>query len=346
MQTQDLQTPALIIDLDRMERNIAQMQARCDAAGIKFRPHIKTHKNPQIARAQLDAGAVGIACQKVSEAQVFAAAGFNDILIPYNIVGEAKTAALMTLAQFNRITVSADSLEVVHGLSLAAAKDDTSLRVLVDLETTMRRTGATPYEVLKIAQAIEGDACLHFAGLMLYPSTLAERPMLLEALKLLDSVGLGVDVVSGGGIGAAREMADFPELTEIRVGTYVFNDWTTLQRGWCVPEDIALTIAATVISVHPERVILDCGSKTLSESVFDGVHGALLEYPEARIYKLSEEHAFVDIRACENPPRFGDRVHIIPAHVCVAVNLSDVMFGVRDQEVEAEMAVAARGRVW
>jgi len=346
MHRHDLQTPSLIIDLDRMERNIAQMQARCDAAGIKFRPHIKTHKNPQIARAQLDAGAVGIACQKVSEAQVFAAAGINDILIPYNIVGEAKTAALMELALFNRVTVSADSLEVVHGLSVAAAKDDTSLRVLVDLETTMRRTGATPHEVVKIAQALEADACLHFAGLMLYPSTLAERPMLLEVLALLDSVGLGVDVVSGGGIGAARDMADFPELTEIRVGTYVFNDWTTLQRGWCDPEDIALTIAATVISVHPERVILDCGSKTLSESVFEDVYGALLEYPDARIYKLSEEHAFVDIRACENPPRFGDRVHIIPSHVCVAVNLSDVMFGARGQEVEAEMAVAARGRVW
>ncbi len=346
MHMYDLPTPALIVDLDRMERNIAQMQARCDAAGIKFRPHVKTHKNPQIARAQLEAGAVGIACQKVSEAQVFAEAGFNDILIPYNIVGESKITALMELAQFSCITVSADSLEVVYGLSQAAAKDDTSLRVLVDLETTLRRTGATPREAVRIAQAIEADACLHFAGLMLYPSTLAERPTLLETLAALDAVGLGVDVVSGGGIGAAREMADFPELTEIRVGTYVFNDWTTLQRGWCAPDDIALTIAATVISVHPDRVILDCGSKTLSESTFDGVYGALVEYPEARIYKLSEEHAFVDIRACENPPRFGDRVHIIPAHVCVAVNLSDVMFGVRGQEVEAEMAVAARGRVW
>ncbi len=346
MQTQALQTPALIIDLDRMERNIAQMQARCDAIGIKFRPHIKTHKNTQIARAQLDAGAVGIACQKVSEAQIFAGAGFNDILIPYNIVGEAKTAALMELALYNRVTVSADSLEVVHGLSQAAAKDDTGLRVLVDLETTMRRTGATPHEVVKIAQAIEADAQLHFAGVMLYPSTLADRPLLLEALAALDAVGLGVDVVSGGGIGAALEMADFPELTEIRVGTYVFNDWTTLQRGWCAPDDIALTIAATVISVHPERVILDCGSKTLSESTFDGVYGALVEYPEARIYKLSEEHAFVDIRACDNPPRFGDRVHIIPAHVCVAVNLANGMFAVRGDAVESELWVEARGRVW
>lgn len=345
MLVQEIDTPALLIDLDRMERNITTMQARCDAAGIKFRPHVKTHKNPQIAKMQLEAGAVGIACQKVSEAEVFAAAGIHDILLPYNIVGEAKTDALMLLAQANRVTVSADSIDVVHGLAQAAAKDDTGLRVLVDLETTMRRTGAAPHEVVEVARAIENAEHLHFAGIMIYPSTLEDRPLLIEALRLLDAEGLGVDVVSGGGIGAARVMEQVPELTEIRVGTYVFNDWTTFKRGWCVPDDIALTIAATVISVHPERVILDCGSKTLSESAFEGTHGALVEYPDARIYKLSEEHAFVDIRACDHPPRFGDRVHVIPSHVCVAVNLADTLYGVRGGVLETEFPVAARGRV-
>src|SRR5215207_2739592 len=202
MHIEALETPSVLIDLDRLERNIERMQARCNDAGVALRPHIKSHKIPAIARMQVDAGAVGIACQKVGEAEVFAQAGFNDILIPYNIIGRQKTARLADLALYNRITVAADNLPVIAGLSEAAAALDIRLRVLVDLATEIERTGATVSRAVELAKIIDNDEHLHFAGLMVYPSNATIRPTLEEALSLLHEAGIGVDMVSGGGTGA------------------------------------------------------------------------------------------------------------------------------------------------
>lgn len=343
----DLETPALLVDLDRMEGNIQRMQAHCDALGLAFRPHIKTHKIPEIARLQVEAGAQGIACQKVSEAEVFAQAGFNDIQIPYNIVGASKTARLAELALYNRVTVTADSLEVIEGLSQAASHDDMAIRVLIELETALKRTGAQPHEVVELAQRIEAAEHLHFAGIMAYPSDLSARPLVQEALHLLDRAGIGVDIVSGGGTGAALVAGEFPELTELRVGTYVFNDYTCVRRGWADLDDCALLVAATVVSLPgKDRAVLDSGSKTLTPEVFDGEYGYILEYPQARIYRLAEEHAFVDLTDCDERPAIGERVHVLPVHVCVAVNMHDAIYGVRGEVVETTWQVAARGRVW
>ncbi len=347
MNPYDLETPSVLIDLDRMERNITRMQARCDDAGVKLRPHIKTHKIPDIARMQIEAGAIGIACQKVSEAEVFAEAGLNDIMIPYNILGARKTQRLADLALYNRITVAADNLTVVDGLAAAAEPLDIRLRVLVDLATEIERTGASIDDAVRLAEAIEANEHLHFAGLMVYPSYPTIRPVLQEALARLDQAGIGVDMVSGGGTGAVLSAADVPELTEIRVGTYVFNDWTTVSRGWCTLDDCAMTVRATVVSRPAEgRAILDSGSKTLSSDIFDGGYGHILEYPDARIYKLNEEHGYVDLSACEDKPEVGEEVSIIPVHACVVTNLHNVIYGVRDQSIAVEWSVAARGRVW
>lgn len=343
----DLETPSVLIDLDRMEANIERMQAYCNQHGLKFRPHIKTHKIPEIAQMQMAAGAVGIACQKLTEAQVFIDEGFADIQIPYNIVGAQKTARLADMALYNRITVSADHPAVIKGLSDAAQANEISIRVMVDLATEIERTGAPVAEVLHLARRIEADDHLHFAGLLVYPSNPIIRPYLQEALFDLNRDGIGVDSVSGGGLGASRTAHEIPELTELRVGTYIFNDWGSVRKGWAQLEDCAMTVLATVVSrPTPDRVILDCGSKTLSSDRFEGEYGFIAEYPEARIYQLNEEHAFVDMSECDDRPIIGERVHVVPVHTCVVTNLHNQIYGVRGETLETIWNVAARGMVW
>lgn len=347
MNIYDIETPSVLIDLERVERNIERMQAYCNKFGLAFRPHIKTHKIPEIARMQLDAGAVGIACQKLSEAKVFADAGFNDIQIPYNIVGPKKTARLLDLVIYNRMTVSADHFMVLSDLAEAAKAQDLTVRVMLDLETDIERTGTQPDKMVELAKRIEKDENLHFAGLLVYPSNPSVRPALQETLDLLHKAGIGVDSVSGGGSGAAKTAHEIPELTELRVGTYVFNDWTCVMKKWADMDDCALLVAATVVSTpNDERVILDSGSKTLAADTIDGGHGFILEYPDAFIYKLNEEHAYVDISKCESKPTIGDRVHVIPVHACVVMNLHNQVYGFRNNEIEVEWPVAARGLVW
>jgi D-serine deaminase-like pyridoxal phosphate-dependent protein len=347
MNVYELETPSVLIDLDRMENNIQRMQARCNELGLAFRPHIKTHKIPDIAQMQVDAGAVGIACQKVSEAEVFAEAGLNDIQIPYNIVGPQKTNRLTDLALYNRVTVSADSIPVIEGLAEAAHACDMRLNVMVEMITDLQRAGAPAGAIVDLAQRIEQDENLNFAGLLVYPSNPVMRPQVQEILAELSHAGIAVNNVSGGGTGAALHAHEMPELTELRVGTYVFNDWGTVARGWAAFEDCAMTVMATVVS-HPtsDRVILDSGNKTLSSDAYDDGYGYIVEYPEARIYQLNEEHGYVDVSACASQPKIGERVHVIPVHTCVVSNLHNQLYGVRGEEVEVIWPVAARGLVW
>ncbi len=347
MNVNDLETPSVLIDMDKMQANIERMQAHCNSLGLGFRAHIKTHKIPDIARMQIEAGAIGIAAQKVSEAQVFADAGITDIQIPYNIVGAKKTGRLADLALATKVTVAADSAETIAGLSEAAKANHITLRVQVDLATEIQRTGAPVERVLDLAQRIDNDDHLHFAGLLVYPSYASIRPTLLEALRVLHEAGIGVDTVSGGGIGAATQAHEVPELTELRVGTYVFNDWGTVSHGWASFDDCAMTVAATIVSRPTEdRAILDSGSKTLNAETLDGCYGYIVEYPDAKLYRVNEEHGYVDVSACEHKPTIGERVHIIPVHTCVVTNLHSYLYGVRGEEVEAVWPVAARGMVW
>lgn len=347
MHVDDLETPSVLIDLDRMTANINKMQRHCNDLGLAFRPHIKTHKIPDIARLQLEAGAVGIACQKVSEAEVFVDAGITSIQIPYNILGARKTARLADLALRSQVTVSADSRETIAGLSEAAAANDMTLRVMVELETDIYRTGAPVEQAKALAQRIDADDHLHFAGLLVYPSNPGVRPLVQDVLGELHRAGIGVDSVSGGGTGASLRAGEFPELTELRVGTYVFNDMNTVTSGWCELDDCAMTVLATVVSrPNNDRVILDSGSKTLSSDNIGGTYGYILEYPDATIYALNEEHAYVDVSNCADLPGVGERVHVVPVHTCVVTNLHNQLFGVRGDTVEVEWPVAARGLVW
>ena len=343
----DLETPSVLINLDRMERNIAAMQKRCDDLGIQFRPHIKTHKIPAIARKQLEAGAVGIACQKVSEAEVFADAGFKDIQIPYNIVGESKTRRLAQLARRVKLAVTVDSVPVVEGIAAAARAADARIDVMVELVSLNERTGASPQDALELARAIAATDNLRFTGVMVYPSDAAIRPDLQKTLRMLVDAGIAVETVSGGGSGAILESHLIPELTEMRVGTYVFWDWGSVAQKMTTFDQCAMTVRCSVVSANEaHRVILDGGSKSIHSETVDGCFGYIIEYPAARIYKVNEEHGYVDFSACETMPSVGDIVHIIPVHTCVVTNLHNQIFGMRGDTVEEVWEVAARGLVW
>ncbi len=344
---QDLETPSVLIDLDLMERNIAAMQQRCDELGISFRPHIKTHKIPDIARRQLDAGAIGIACQKVSEAEVFADAGFQDIQIPYNIVGKLKTRRLAQLAARANVSVTVDNRAVLEGIAEAAQEVGSTISMMVELVALNNRTGTTPEKALDLAQLIVASDNLKFSGVMIYPSDAAIRLRLQEALRLIGEAGIKVEAVSGGGSGAILESHLIPELTEMRVGTYVFWDWGSAANGITSLDKCAMRVRSTVVSANDsKRVILDGGSKSIHSETVDGCFGYITEYPKARLYKVNEEHGYVDFSACDAVPQVGDIVHIIPVHTCVVTNLHNQIYGLRGDVIEETWDVAARGLVW
>ncbi len=343
----ELETPSVLIDLNLMEHNISVMQSRCDELGINFRPHIKTHKIPDIARRQVEAGAAGIACQKVSEAEVFAAAGFRDIQIPYNILGRRKTRRLATLAKQVHVTVTVDSKAVIDGIAEAAQEVGSTIGMMVELVSLGERTGTSPAHALELAQHILATDNLRFTGVMVYPSEAAARPRLLQTLDLLKSAGIAVETISGGGSGAIGDAHLLPELTELRVGTYIFWDWNSVAADYTSFDKCAMRVRATVVSANdPCRVILDSGSKAIQSETVDGQVGYIVEYPAARLHKVNEEHAYVDCSACASAPAVGEIVHIIPVHTCVVTNLHNQIYGVRGDQIEITWDVAARGLVW
>ena len=344
-------TPAVVIDLDVVERNIARVQGLCDAAGIANRPHIKTHKSPVIAAMQRDAGARGITCQKLGEAEVMAENGHDDILIAYNILGEEKLNRLGRLLSRTKVTVAADNPVVVAGLPQAAAIAGRDLDVVVECDTGRRRAGVeTVAEAVALAREIASRPGLSFAGFMLYPpeNAVAETQAFLDAAKAgVRELGLEPRIVSSGGTPNLVHLGKIRGVTEHRAGTSVFNDRMILAAGVAKPEDCALTVYATVVSrAGPERGILDSGSKTLTYDTggLEG-HGLILEHPRARIARFAEEHGFLDLSACNDRPEIGDVVRIVPNHVCVVVNMVDRLIAVRGDAIVGELPVAARGRL-
>ena len=348
MHIDELETPVPVVDIDRMEANIARLQLYLDEHKIANRPHIKTHKIPAIAKMQMDAGAVGITCQKVSEAEVFANAGFNDIFLPYNIIGESKLKRLMALAAWINISVTADSAFTARGLSNAAMLAGLPLTVLVECDTGAGRCGVqSPQEAAELARLIGSLPNLHFGGLMTYPSNENLDPFVQETRSLLRDDNLSIERVSGGGTPTMWEAHTHPELTEHRAGIYVYGDRLTLRSGAVTLDTCALRIITTVVSrPTADRGILDAGSKTLSTDLhgLEG-YGYICEYPEAKIYMLTEEHGHVDFSACARKPEIGERVSVIPNHCCVVTNLFDEFIGARNDQVEETWQIAARGTV-
>jgi D-serine deaminase-like pyridoxal phosphate-dependent protein len=350
MNVTKLETPVAVVDLGRLEANITRLQSYLDEHDLASHPHIKTHKIPAIAHMQMAAGAAGITCQKLGEAEVMANAGIDTILIPYNIVGKGKLQRLMKLARRVDLTVTADSAFTVQGYSTAAQQEDVTLPVLVEFDTGMGRCGVqSPQQAAELARIITRSAGLRFAGLLTHPHNGDSDPFVSQAKALLKSDGIGIERVSYGGTPGMWQAHTRAEVTEYRAGTYVYGDRSTLESGAMSLDDCAFRVITTVVSRPTAvRAILDGGSKTFSSDLrtLSG-YGLIIEYPDAHIYNLSEEHGFVDLSRCERKPEIGERVTVIPNHCCVVSNLFNQVVAVRrgdgEDRVETTWSVAARG---
>ena len=347
MRIEDLDTPALTVDLDILEKNIRDLAESCRKHDIALRVHTKTHKTPEIAHMQLRAGAIGIACQKLGEAEAMAAAGVPDILIPYNIVGPQKVKRLCLLCRRAAITVAVDSETTARGISERAEAEGCQVRILVELDTGGNRCGVqTPEAALELAQQIVALPGLSFQGVMTYPSHLRAKPFLDSTRELLKDAGIPVHTVSGGGTGSEAVSKQIG-CTETRIGSYVFEGLRRINRtdNPPNPETCAERMVVTVVSTPtPDRIIVDGGKKTFTNDR-STPYGHIVEYPEAKIYGMSVEHGHVDISACAHRFQVGDRLSVIPQHQGMTTNLHDEIYAVRNGKVEAVWQVAGRGKV-
>lgn len=345
-----LDTPAAVVDMDVVDRNIARMQAACTRAGVGNRPHIKTHKSPEIARAQLEAGAIGLTCQKLGEAEAMADAGALDILISYNVLGSAKHARLRALAGRVKLTVCCDSRVVADGYALAMSGHPLALPVLVECDTGRHRCGVTtPAAGVELARYVAAQRGLRFDGVLMYPpegDLQISIDFLAELRAGCEQHGLVLNTVCSGGTPNWQRIGALGE-DQYRAGTYVYNDRQMVRMGAATLVDCALLIYSTVVS-RPEagRMMLDAGSKTLTSDLagFQD-YGLLIDYPEASIYKLAEEHGFVDVSRCARVPEVGDVVRVLPNHVCPVSNLCDSVQTVRGGGLAGRLKISARGRV-
>lgn len=347
----ELDTPAVLVDIDRVEANLKRVQDYADSHGIKLRPHIKTHKLPRFAKRAIELGAVGITVQKLGEAEVMADAGVTEIFLPYNILGAAKLARLKALSERVHITVTADSAETVEGLSAAFAGAAKPLTVLVECDTGMGRCGVqTPAAALALAAKIANSPGLSFGGLMTYPQAgqvQANAAWLAAAKVALTNAGLPPAIISNGGTPDLWRAHEVTAATEHRPGTYIYMDRFQVAKGVGGFEDCALTVLATVVSRPTEdRAIIDAGSKALTSDLLGMTGFGLIEaYPEAVIVGLSEEHGTIDLSACATKPKIGEKIRIIPNHACVVSNLFDDVTLISGDAVVETVPVAARGRV-
>lgn len=346
----DLDTPAILIDAARAEANIARAQAHADRHGLKLRPHIKTHKLPYWARKQVAAGAVGITCQKIGEAEVMADAGLADIFIPYNILGRTKLERLKALHGRVTLSVTADSMDTLMGLADTFTDAGHPLPVLVECDTGMGRCGVqSPSEAVALAKAIDNARALVFGGLMTYPAAgrAAEAEAWLAGAKqALVACGLDCERISSGGTPDMWRSGGDSVVTEYRPGTYIYLDRYQVAKGVGGLDDCALTVLATVVShPTPARAILDAGSKALSSDTLGlADFGELLGVSGARVTGLSEEHGNVTLSG-DAKLRIGERVRVVPDHCCVVTNLFDEVHLVDGDKVLETLPVAARGRM-
>ena len=356
-----LETPALVVDLARMERNLDRAAAYAASHGLALRPHVKTHKSPMVATAQLSRGAFGLTCATPFEAEVMSTV-CDDLLVAYPPVGAPRARRLAALPPRVRVTVALDSHQAIDELGRAARAARRTIGVYVELDLGMHRVGVPAVEdALALARRADAEPGLEFAGLAFYPghvrepvgeqeAALRELGASLErALEHFAIAGLPPRVVSGGSTPTLWRTHELPGVTELRPGTYVYNDRTTADIGACGWDDCALTVLATVVSTAvPGQAVVDAGSKALGREPVRGVEGEgfgqLLEHPEVCVARMSEEHGVLDLGRSDWRPRVGERVRVVPNHVCIVVHLNDLVYGLRDGAVVSSWPVAARGR--
>ncbi|MDQ6892535.1 MAG: alanine racemase [Acidobacteriota bacterium] len=358
---EDLPTPAVLVDVDVISRNLARMAEFARAAGVRLRPHAKTHKVPQVGRMQIAAGAAGLALAKTSEAEVFAAAGFDDLFLAYPVVGKGKPERLLALTERIRLAVGVDSLEGAAALAAPFAAAGRRIEVLLKVDLGTRRVGvlpeAAPAMALRLAEmpGIALRGVFAHAGHAYHEETrpaveavgASEGETLAGVARALRTAGVPIAEVSVGSTPTAHAAMSAAGVTECRPGNFVYHDASQVSLGTCSLEDCAMTVIATVVSVpDSSRAVIDAGSKTLSSDPLrpkPGGHGFLLGR-SSRVSRLSEEHGVIETAPGE---RFtvGERVRVLPNHACVVSNLHDRVHAIRDGRVVEVWPVAARGCV-
>ena len=359
----EVETPALVVSEEILHNNISRMAAFAKSVGVQLRPHIKTHKTPQITRLQIAAGAIGITCAKVGEAEVMVhEAGVQDVLIAYPTFGASKFERLVALMEKARVIQAIDSLAAAQMLSKTMSKFDVHMDVAIEINTGQNRSGIMyGEETVGLAKQIARLPNLHLVGIMTHEghansappdqteaiATKAGEDMVATA-EAIGAEGIELPMVSVGSTPAAFYTPRVQGVTEARPGTYVFNDNSALQYGLFGVEDMAARFIATVVSRPAEdRAILDTGSKSLAmdPSKSHKGHGYIVGHPDAIIVKLSEEHGVVELPAGENGFDVGDRVEVVPNHICPTVNLMDELLIARDGQIVDTWKIAARGKV-
>ena len=360
----DLDTPALLVDLDVLRSNIEEMAGVARAGDVRLRPHTKTHKCPEIARMQVAAGASGITVAKLGEAEVMADAGLDDLLIAYPVVGEAKLARLRELQDRASVRVSLDAVEVAQGVGRAGTDAGRDVPVLVDVDTGTHRMGRAPGEPsAELALEIDRVPGVRVVGLIthaghayasadeadLRKAVAREVSDLLDTAERCAEAGLEIEEISVGATPTARLEAEQAGVTEIRPGTYVFNDVQQMRLGVATEATCAARVLVTVVArPTAERFVLDGGTKAFTSDGGDGPplpgRGVVAGRPDLRIDFMNEEHAVGHIEG-DTALHIGDRLEVIPLHVCSCVNMFDVAYGVCDGRVDRELAVAGRGRM-
>jgi D-serine deaminase-like pyridoxal phosphate-dependent protein len=346
-------TPALLVDFDALLRNIEQMRRDMAKAKTNLRPHGKTHKTPAIAHLQIEAGAIGLCCATIGEAEVMASAGINNILIANEMVSEVAIRRTVTLARHTKIILPVDDVTNIRELSAAARQYDIRLDILVDLDVGMGRCGARTIEqAVELAKAVQNCPSLRLRGLFGYEGQVqfipdreertkkgqAANQYLVDAAKTLCGMGFNMEIVSGAGTGTYDIAGGFTGITEIEPGSYVFMDATYNKLG--LPFEQALTVLTTVVSRPTDDVvILDAGLKGISPERFTPLVRGWESSIEIR--KLAEEHAIGTIKSGVDP-RPGDKMQLIPSHCCSTVNLYDQLFVTRNGVIEAIWPIAAR----
>ncbi len=360
---EELDSPCMVVDETILHKNIAEMAAFATSVGVQLRPHMKTHKTPLIARLQIAAGAVGATCAKLGEAEVFVEqGGVDDVLLAYPIVGPPKLRRLASLMERAHVTVALDSREAGMALADAMAALDRVLDVYVEVNTGQDRAGVRAGdEAVDLALDLERLPALRVVGVMTHEghagssapdaieaTALAAGRALVETATTIRSHGIELPHVSVGSTPSSRYTPTVPGITEMRPGTYVFNDNAAFRHGRIGPERCAARIVATVVSrPAPDRAVIDAGSKTLAmdASPSHPGHGYIVGHSEAVIARISEEHGVVVLPPDEPGFYVGDRYEIIPNHICPTVNLTDQLLLARDGQIIDLWPVAARGKV-
>ncbi|MFP3903082.1 MAG: alanine racemase [Armatimonadota bacterium] len=356
-----IDTPALLVDYDILKHNIERVQKAHEAVGLQMRPHIKAHKTPEIAHMQIRAGAIGVTCAKIAEAEVMATAGIEDIFIANCIVGPPKMKRLVALAKrVPKLSVAVESTQGARELNNAFDDAGMTCDVIIELDTGAGRAGVLPERAVDFAGALEAFSALKLKGIMAYAGAAYKKrgdegfrqaareevEVMTRIAEAMNSAGYAVEVVSGGCTPTAGRYEEKGALTEVRPGTYCLNDYNQVDMGACSRDDVAATVLSTIVAIPaPERAILDAGTKSLAQQVSPITEGFgwILDKEYGNIHKTNDEHGFLNIARMEATVEIGEKLRIIPPRICTCLNLYDYLYVIKNGLIRDIWRIEARG---